>query len=407
MNLLFKLLRQNVSLVQIVGFFLVNLLGGFIVLSGLQGYRDFSSFAASDDNILSTGNVVITKPVTTAQTLGSMLGLNTRFSKREIKELADYPSVTAVGEFVAARFEIRAVLTLGNSRMSTDIFLEAVPDEFIVGEYEPVGDDRRQWSAALDDKVIPIILPRNYINLYNFGFATSNGMPQISDNLLKSFPLQLHFSTPRGRVTYEARICGLTNRINTILVPWDFMQAANKKYSPEEKTDVSRLILKTKAGESNDSLLEFLSAKGYIIEGDSSHIRLQTMVYGILFVVIGIGMLFSLSAFFMLVMSILLLIEKNKEKVANLYAMGYSARQASCPYLYMTAMVDVAVWLCAALLATFLYPLFSGMISDLSPGFVPESLLGMWGIAAVMALLFVIMHGIVVCRRVNGICRYN
>lgn len=407
MKLLFRLLRQNISIAQIAGFFFINLLGGFIVLCGVQGYRDFSSFANSDNTILSTGNIVITKPVTTVQTLGSMLGMSTRFSRREIDEIKKSPAVTAVGEFIAAQFEIRAAIRLGNSRMSTDIFLEAVPDEFIVGEYTPIGEPEHSWSAGIDDDVIPIILPRNYMNLYNFGFATSNGMPQISDDLLKKFPLQLYFKTPDGRVEYEARVCGLTNKINTILVPWDFMQAANARFAPREKADVSRLILKTNAGESNESLLEFLNAKGYVIEGDSSHVRLQTMVYGIIFVVIGIGALFSVLAFFMLVMSILLLIEKNKEKIANLFAMGYSAKKAASAYILLAVTVDVAVWAFAALLATIVYPGFSGMISDVSPGFAPAALWIIWFAATIMAFLFVVMHGIVIQRRVNGICRFN
>lgn len=407
MRLLLRLLSKNVSLAQAIGFFLVNLLGGFIVLSGIQGYRDFTSFASEGESVLSSGTVVITKPVTTAQTIGSMLGMSTKFSRRDIEEIREHPQVSATGGFVSAQFEIRAAITLGKSRMSTDIFLEAVPDEFIVGEYSAIGDTGGSWSAAVDDKVIPIILPRNYINLYNFGFATSNGMPQISEDLLNSFPLTLYFSTPNGRVSYEARVCGLTDRINTILVPWDFMQAANERYAPGKKADVSRLILKTSAKDGNTPLLDFLSAKGYIVEGDSSHVRLQAIVYGVLFAVIGIGALFSLLAFFMLAISMLLLIEKNKEKIANLYSMGYSAPQAASAYLLSVAALDIAVWMSAALLTAVAYPRFSGFISSMSPGLVPLPLWSVWAIAAIMAVLFVIFHGTVVCRRVNRICRFS
>ena len=125
------------------------------------------------------------------------------------------------------------------------------------------------------------------------------------------------------------------------------------------------------------------------------------------FVVIGIGALFSVLAFFMLVMSILLLIEKNKEKIANLFAMGYSAKKAASAYILLAVTVDVAVWAFAALLATIVYPGFSGMISDVSPGFAPAALWIIWFAATIMALLFVVMHGIVIQRRVNGICRFN
>ena len=44
MGLLFRLLRQNISLWQLFGFLVVNLLGGVIVLCGTQALMDFSSF---------------------------------------------------------------------------------------------------------------------------------------------------------------------------------------------------------------------------------------------------------------------------------------------------------------------------------------------------------------------------
>ncbi len=404
MRLLFKLLRQNVSVGQILGFVFVNLLGGLIVLLGVQGYNDFDSFSNSGDNILSSSHIVVTKPVTTAQTFGSVLGVRPKFSKKEIEELEALSSVSAVGEFVPAQFEVKVLLSIGNSRVSSDIFLEAVPDEFILSDYKSLGGAEEPWSAGVDSKKVPIILPRNYINLYNFGYATANGMPQISDELLSSFPVRLQFSTEKGKIKYDAVVCGLTSKINTILVPWDFMLAINEEYAPGEKADVSRIIINTKANETDDSLLDFIAEKGYVIEGDASHMRLQSLVFGIIFVVIGVGALFSILAFFMLVISILLLIEKNKEKITNLYSMGYSVRQVARTYELMVLVVDTVVWLVAATVATVVYPGFSEMIENSSPGFEPASLLSVWVMALLLTLLFVSLHCMIIHRQVKKHC---
>ena len=95
MKLLFKLLRQNISIGQIFGFVLVNLLGGIIVLAGVQGYSDFKSFSNSGDRILSSGHLVITKPVK------SILADRPVFSENEIDDLKELSAVSSVGEFVA------------------------------------------------------------------------------------------------------------------------------------------------------------------------------------------------------------------------------------------------------------------------------------------------------------------
>ena len=42
----------------------------------------------------------------------------------------------------------------------------------------------KDWKYTPGEKVVPIILPRTYINMYNFGFAQSHSLPKISDGLM-------------------------------------------------------------------------------------------------------------------------------------------------------------------------------------------------------------------------------
>ena len=89
MRLLLRLLKQNVSIWQIVGFIVVNLIGGVIVLAGTQALADFNSFAGGEDELMSKGCVVITKPVKSTNTIGNLMGLRPSFSKKEIEELEE------------------------------------------------------------------------------------------------------------------------------------------------------------------------------------------------------------------------------------------------------------------------------------------------------------------------------
>ena len=57
--------------------------------------------------------------------------------------------------------------------LSTEMFFEAVPDKFV-----DVSLDK--WHFDENTHTIPIIIPRNYLNLYNFGFAQSRSLPKLS-----------------------------------------------------------------------------------------------------------------------------------------------------------------------------------------------------------------------------------
>ena len=404
MRLLFKLLKQNVSITQILGFVIVNLIGGVIVLFGVQAYKDFDTLEKSEEQLLSKSSIVITKSVSA---LNSAKGVARTFSDSEIEELNEFASVASVSGFKTSNFKVRAVFAFDESSgFNTDLFLDAVPDEFVKNAYESINSGKIEWKGSVDSDTVPLILPRNYLNLYNFGYAASSGNPVVSEKLLGKFPIKLIMKDKNGvGKEYTGIVCGLTNKINTILVPWNFIIEANNKFSDGEEKRPTRLIITTDAKEFDESIVDFIDEKGYIIEGDSSHVRLQNFIYALLFVVIGIGFIFSLLAFFMLVISIMLLIEKNKEKISNLYSMGYSVGRIAKTYQFMAYAIDAAVWLVAAIITTFIYPMFSDLMASASADFVAASLFVIWLVALVLAVLFASMHGLVVYRQVKKICK--
>lgn len=405
MKLLYKLLRQNVSILQTMVFFIVNLLGGVIVLLGLEAYNDFAALSDAAEDSLSSNTVVINKNLDADATISSFLGLRPSFNDDEVRELEALPSVASVGKFVAARFEVAAVLSISSSRVSSDIFLEAVPDEFVMDSYTPAEGVNCQWSARLAGDTIPVIIPRNYLNLYNFGYATSNGMPQISNDLVGFLPLKFIFKTRKGNIAYDAVICGLTDKFNTILVPWDFLNAANERFVPGGDDAPSRLILSTEASEFDEATFAFFAEKGYVVEGDAMSVRLQSFVYGLLYIIIGIGVVFSILAFVLFVMSILLLIEKNKEKISNLHSIGYSVEQVSGIYCLFALVLDIVVWSVAAFVATLVYPYIIGKIQVMSPTFEPVSALLVWLAAIAFAIVFALVHALIIYRNVKKHCK--
>ena len=120
--------------------------------------------------------------------------------------------------------------------MSTAMFFESVPDEYV-----DVNLDK--WEFDENERVVPIIIPRNYLNLYNFGFAQSRSLPQLSEGVMGMVNLDIRITGAGHTENFKGKIVGFSNRLNTILVPETFMAWANNEFAPGQKSEPSRLIV--------------------------------------------------------------------------------------------------------------------------------------------------------------------
>ena len=179
--LMWKLLRKHVSKTQLIGFAVANLVGLTIVLLGIQFYADVRPVFSDEDSFIRKDYLVITKNIGNISMLKSAIGgtdMNA-FSEEEIAELESQPWMRKVGRFTTSNYKIYGNISLGGRSLSlrTYIFFESVPDEFI----DTKGID---WDFDPEHPVVPILLSRDYLSLYNFGFATSQGMPQLSEDMI-------------------------------------------------------------------------------------------------------------------------------------------------------------------------------------------------------------------------------
>lgn len=400
-KLLFRLLRQNLSLWQISGFIIANLIGGAIALIGIQAYQDFNRFMQKESGLLSEGHIVVTKPINGLSSISSLVGVKPVFRGNEIEELRKHPNVSDIGIFSSAKFRIRGSFSLGDLGISTDLFMESVPDRFIDVRF----DNPEEWDAGVDGNFVPVIIPRKYLGIYNYGYAATKGLPQLAEGLTSAFPIVLDVRGNGFRQSYNARIVGYTDRLNTILVPERFLNEANAKFANGGSAEApSRLILTISAEGGSNTFLDYLAKKGYQIEGDTENLKLQTLVNGILWVTIGIGGMVSALAFSLLIISIRLLIEKNREKFIVLYSLGYPIGLIARPYLMLTAITDAFVWFIAATLVSIAYPPLFAFISVISPNLQTASLLPLWVVATVSAAIFVIIHRLIIIRAVRQVC---
>lgn len=336
-----RLLRRNISAGQIAGYAIANLAGLLIVLTALQFYRDITSVSDAEDSFISGDYLIISKRVKGIEGLSGGNAAATAFTSGERSELSSQPWAAEVGAFTSADFNVAAQVNMGGAHLSTALFLESIPDEFF--DISPRG---WQYSPGSSEPV-PIIISKDYLTLYNFGFAASRGMPQISEELIGMLPLRLTISGNGRQQWIDARIVGFSSRLNTIAVPAAFMKWANGVYGEGNASDPSRLIVRLhRAGDPDASA--YMEAHGYEIAGDKAaggktvyFLSLVTTV------VVSIGIIISLLAFFILLLSIYLLLQKNRAKIHDLMLLGYTPSQVARYYQAIVIAVNATVLILA------------------------------------------------------------
>ena len=338
-RLVWKLLRRHISGAQLGGFFLASLFGMTIVLLGLQFYWDVAPVFTEGNSFLKKNYIVATRKIST---LGSLTGKSNTFSTQDMEDLRRQPFTQSVGAFTPSLFNVSAGLGMERAgiRLSTEMFFESVPNK-----YMDISLDR--WRFDPESHVIPIVIPRNYLNLYNFGFAQSRNLPKLSEGLMNLVQMNIRLSGNGLTEVFRGQIIGFSNRLNTILVPQTFMDWANTRYAPGKQPRPSRLIVEVN-NPADPAINRYFDEKGYETEGDALDAGKATYFLRLITsVVIGIGLLISLLAFYILMLSIFLLLQKNSEKLHNLLLIGYTPTQAGTPYYLLSTVLNLSVWILA------------------------------------------------------------
>ena len=339
MNIIQRLLRKNLSMAQLVGFTLANFIGLLIVLLGLQFYTDVRSIWQDEDSFMQKDYLVINKRVSGS---GLLTGERASFSADEIADLERQSWVRKVGRFSSADYRLSASIEQAGRSMSTYMFFESIPSEF-------VDVDSDEWGYEEGDNVVPIIISKDYLSLYNFGFASSTGLPQFSETMIGSIPMRLRISSAKGGAELQGRIVGFSNRLNTILVPQEFMDWSNQRYgrTAGARADPSRLIIDV-SSPGDVKIKDYIAEHGYEIAGDKANSTASYFLNVATGVVLAIGAVITILSLFVLLLSISLLMQKNRQKMHSLIMLGYELKEVGRPYRQLVVAVNAVAYLLAA-----------------------------------------------------------
>lgn len=394
MSLVWKLLRQHVSIPQFAGFFMANLFGMLIVLLGFQFYRDVLPIFTAQDSFMKSDYLIVSKKIGTASSLS---GRAHTFSKAEIDDFAGQNFIRKIGTFTSTEYKVDANMGVGGqSVLSSELFFESVPDEF-------VDVPLKEWKYEEGSKDVPIILPRTYINMYNFGFAQTHSLPKISEGLVGMIDFRIFIHGNGLRDEYKGRVIGFSNRLNTILVPQAFMEWSNAHYAQEGGTEPTRLIVEV-TNPADENITKYIDAKGYEVESDKLQAEKTTYFLKLVVsLVMAVGLLISILSFYILMLSIYLLVQKNSAKLENLLLIGYSPSKVAMPYQLLTSLLNVAVLLIAWAILYCLRGSYMEIIETLFPQIEEGSMLPAIAVGMLLFVIVTIVNIIVIRCKVMRI----
>ena len=380
MSLVWKLMRRHISLGQLAGFFFANLCGMVIVLLSIQFYQDVAPVFTEGDSFMKKDYIIVSKKVST---LGSFVGKSSTFSQTEIDEIEEQPFTRGVGEFTPSQFKVSAGVGMEQLglNLSTAMFFESVPDKYVDTNLD-------EWHFEPGQEEIPIIIPRNYLNLYNFGFAQSRSLPQISEGVINMVNLEVRIHGGGKRDTYKGKIAGFSNRLNTILVPESFMTWANIHYGDGGiRKEPSRLIVEVN-NPTDDRIAQFFRERGYDTEDDKLDAGKTTWFLKVIVgIVLSVGLLISALSFYILMLSIYLLLQKNTTKLENLLLIGYGPNRVAFPYQSLTIALNAIVLVLSVSIVLYVRTLYLDLVEQMFPSLNA----GSWWLMLVVGILLFLL----------------
>ncbi len=254
--------------------------------------------------------ISITKVITNEN-----MGKDNSFKEDEIIDLKAQPTIEDVAPLIANQYRVKG--SAGNIiPFSTDLFLESINNDFI----DSVPPAFR-WHEGQTD--IPIIFSSDFLELYNV-FAPSQDLPQLSDKTISSINIVIECYGPQGLQKFRGNVVGLTERINSILVPKSFMDWSNKYFSGVTSVNPSRVFIKTRDA-NNPDLLTYVQQKNYHLNKDKTKFgRIKKLLQSIISGLGLFGVLVILLALMLFSFYLQLMIAKSKDNLQLLLTLGYS-----------------------------------------------------------------------------------
>ena len=313
-------------------------IGVLLLLCSIQMYININELLKNKDPKKNGYDYIsVTKSITNENMAGDH-----SFSDNDIAEIKKQSFVDDIAAFHSNKFVIKAN---GGTTLpfETDLFFESIDEKFI-DTLPP------SFSWKEGQTTIPVIMSSDYLELYNTVFAPSRDLPQFSERSVSSLMITIDCYGSGEVQQFRGNVVALSDRINTVVVPENFLQWANQRFANSVKANPNKLLVKTKDA-NNPELLSFLQQKDYHINKDKTRFgRVKQILQAIVSGLAGFGVLVILLAMVLFSFYLQLMIARSKENLQLLLTLGYSPQWLSktvarkwIPVYVMVVIIAVAI----------------------------------------------------------------
>ena len=363
-----------------------TIIGIVIILVSIQLYQDFKLLIGNESSPLKTQNRIISKKISQLSFLKKEIK---GFSIEEINELESQNNVKDLAQFKSCDYQV--MINVGNQKNGipgffTLAYFESIPETFLENNY-----GFSEWDST--KKEIPVVIPKNYLDAYNYGMALSMNTPQISEEFLKKIRVIIQISGNSQKAEYLGKVTGLNDNLNSILVPEKFLDMTNRKFGSKEKQNPSRLIVKIKEID-NQLFLDFLNAKNYTLNNNSHKINLFQKLLGSIFSYqFLIALVIVLQGLFLLLFYSRIIIQRSSHELKKLFIIGYSVHDIAKSfeknylklYVFIFTTALFTSWIIKFLIA-------NGLSKELNLSISNQLSLTTYFIWVILTLLFILFN---------------
>lgn len=340
-----KLEKKTLSKLQLLGYILTLFVGSCILLLTIQAYFDVKPLLENNTQVFKNNTVVISKKITVFKSLDKE---RVYFTEEELDDLRAQEFAKEVKVFTSANFKISAYSDAQDNLpgLYSALFFESIPSKYLDVETE-------DWKWDSTTNFLPIVIPEDYLKLYNFGFAESQKLPVLSKKTISHIKFSVRVSGKGITQTFDSKIVGYSNTINSILVPENFLHWANQEYGNNSAKRVSRVLVDFN-NPSDENILKYFNEKNYSINKEKLEMgKLAFFFKSTIFIVFFISLVIVLISIFFLILSLNLLFQKNKTIFINLFVIGYSIKSIAKFYQITVAITTVLTLLMSAVVCNF------------------------------------------------------
>lgn len=287
-----------------------------LILSAIQVQSNYNELLYGKSNQDSIANFLVVNKVIDGNKQENAL------SNDDIQNLKKQSFVEEMGQLTASRFKVSAQSPSDRFPFYTDLFFESVPDQFIDVQ-------SKDWTWQPGSSLIPMIIPNQFLDLFNFGFAPSQNLMQLTQDMVMTIPIIINIHQPNGQVVrFTGRVVGFSDRISSVLVPHNFLEWANTHYgvqTAESKT--SRVVIKTN-DPGNPQLTKYLKEHELVTDADktrfSKYRQIVNTVVNASWITGAVMLLFAILVFSLFIQ---LTIASTQSEINLLITIGTSPKQ--------------------------------------------------------------------------------